>query len=57
LCDFNYYLGIIPGVDDSEQFKTLLSGEMEAVSFPDYIKWIKHADIEPLTDLQSSLAR
>jgi hypothetical protein len=52
ICDFNYYIGIIPGVDDSEKFNALLAGAMDAVPFSDYMKWIKQAGIEPLIDLQ-----
>ncbi|WP_172793635.1 tetratricopeptide repeat protein [Candidatus Desulfofervidus auxilii] len=57
ICDFNYYTGIIPKLDDSKHFKTLLSGKVQPVPFSAYFEYIKQADIYPLIDLQPIISK
>jgi MoaA/NifB/PqqE/SkfB family radical SAM enzyme len=52
ICDFNYYSGIIPDLDESERFNSLLWGKTEPVSFDSYLRFIGKIGIEPIIDLK-----
>jgi hypothetical protein len=55
ICDFHYYTGIIPKLDDSEPYKKLMSGQNEIVPFAAYLEWIEKAKVEPFLDLQAEM--
>ena len=53
ICDFHYYSGIIPNLDDSGGFEKLTRGQVESVSFSEYLAWVK--DVQPNVDLKPVL--
>lgn len=55
VCDFNYYSGTIPWLDDSEKFKKLISGDNSNVTFKEYIEWIEAINVAPLIRLENDL--
>ncbi len=55
ICDFHHYTGIIPKLDDSQQFNAFLRGQRESVPFSSYLAWIRQAGVEPMLDLRSVL--
>ena len=55
ICDFHYYTGVIPGLDDSRQFDELLRGRMRNVSLDEYLAWIDRTGIRPVKDLRQSV--
>jgi organic radical activating enzyme len=52
VCDFHYYTGIIPRLDDSEAFARLAQGRNRRVSYREFKKWMEKAGVEPLVDLE-----
>ncbi len=53
ICDFNYYTGVIPNLNDVDSFRELLVGHVAPVSFKSYIDWITQAGIQPTFDLDA----
>ena len=52
ICDYNYYSGIISGLDDSEWFYDLTQGCVRVPSFSEFQQWIGRAGVIPLIDLE-----
>jgi hypothetical protein len=53
ICDFHYYTGIIPNLDDSGSFESLAIGQIENVPFDDYLDWVR--DVQPCVDLRPAI--
>ena len=56
VCDFNYYTGIIDGVDDSQGLARLRKGDNSPVAFTEFTAWLQRANVTPRLDLQAWIA-
>lgn len=52
ICDFNYYTGTIPILNDNEVFQRVASGIFQPVSFEEYLEWVELGSIQPVIDLR-----
>lgn len=52
LCDFHYYIGIIPSADDSAGFKNLLLNPKQTVTFEKFEAWMLKNKLSTLIDLR-----
>ncbi|MEM6552770.1 MAG: radical SAM protein [Planctomycetota bacterium] len=54
-CDYHFYSGFIPALDDTPRWQRLLQGDNTIIPFDDYLDWIDAAGIRPVNDLREVL--
>ncbi|MEM6392549.1 MAG: radical SAM protein [Planctomycetota bacterium] len=54
-CDYHYYSGFIPTLDDSDRWERLIRGDNTIVPFGEYLNWIDAAGVRTVNDLREVL--
>ena len=57
ICDFNYYTGTVPALDDSEAFDKVTSGKFQPVEFEEFQEWIGQSNVQSMINLSPIIGK